>query len=276
MSNAPLERFTLDDADALAALSAAVSWRDSPADWRTVLTLGHVAGLRSRGAPVAVAARFEFGGLWSIGKVIVHPSHQGRGHARRILEHLLAERSPDTRVALVATSQGEPVYRRLGFRRVGSIHKLVGAFTVEARDGGLTPLDARNLDAALALDREVFGADRGALLSRRVQSSTRAVALGGPSGIAGYGIAIEQGGHVVIGPVLAPGADDALSLVRALLPRDARPRRVDVPAAHERFIEALVSMGFRDVEARPVMSLGGAALPGDVTRRFALAAQAFG
>lgn len=275
MSHAPIERFSLDDADALAALSAAVSWRDTPADWRTVLSLGHVLGLRARGAPVAVAARFDFGALWSIGKVIVHPSQQGRGHARRILERLLDERAPDTRVTLVATPQGEPVYRRLGFRQVGTIHKLVGTVSGVPHEA-LRPLDARNLDAALALDREVFGADRSALLTRRVELSTRAFALVADGALTGYGVAIEQGGHVVLGPVVAPRDDDARTLVRALLPREAGPRRIDVPSAHASFINELVSMGFRDTEARPVMSLAGAPLVGDVSRRFALAAQAFG
>lgn len=276
MFHVPIEQLTLDDATALSTLSAAVSWRDTPADWRTVLSVGHVVGLRAAGAPVAVAARFDFGSLWSIGKVIVHPSHQGRGHARRILEHLLhGERAPETRVSLIATAQGEPVYRRLGFRQVGEIHKLVGLVAVEQTES-LRPLDARTLDGALALDREVFGADRGELITRRVQSATRAFVIESGNVLSGYGIAVEQGGHVVLGPIIAAHDDDALTLARALLSREVRPRRIDVPGNHPRLIERLVALGFRDLETRPVMSLGGAPSPGESARRFALAAQAFG
>jgi GNAT superfamily N-acetyltransferase len=276
MFHAPIEPLTLDDATALASLSTSVSWRDTPADWRNVLSIGRVVGLRAAGAPIAVAARFDFGPLWSIGKVIVHPSHQGRGHARRILEHLIEDaRAPGTHVTLVATPQGEPVYRRLGFRQVGEVHKLVGMVAIEPSES-LRPLDARTLDGVLALDREVFGADRAALLTRRLQASTRAFVIESGGAPTGYGVAVEQGGHMVLGPVIAAHDDDALTLVRALLTREVRPRRIDVPSSHRKLIARLVALGFRDLETRPVMSLGGTPPPGDLARRFALAAQAFG
>lgn len=276
MSPLPVEQFTLSDANLLADLAASVGWRDTPADWRVVLSVGCVVGLREQGAPVAVAARFDFGGVWSIGKVIVHPEHQGRGHARRILGHLLdAARPLDTHVTLIATPQGEPVYRHLGFRRVGTVHKLLGLATSEPVPG-VCALDARTLGAAMALDREVFGADRAALLVPRVQTATRALALTVDGAVTGYGVAVEQGSHEVIGPVVAASGRDAMLLVRALLTHNNRPRRIDVPSTHGWLIERLVAMGFKQAEVRPVMSLGGSPVPGDLTRLFALAAQAFG
>ncbi len=276
MTRLPIERLGPGDAAALADLAASVGWRDTSADWRAALAAGEVAGVRFGGAPVATASRFDFGAVWSIGKVIVHPAHQGMGHARRLLEHLLAaERASETHVTLVATPQGEPVYRRLGFRTVGAVQKLMGAVAGDAVNG-VEALDGRRLDAALALDREVFGGDRSALLSSRVRASSRALALEEGGELTGYGVAIEQGGCEVIGPVIAGDDREALRLVRALLTREARPRRIDVPSRHAWLVDRLVALGFRRADVRPVMSLGGTSPPGEIARRFALAAQAFG
>jgi GNAT superfamily N-acetyltransferase len=270
------EIFTLRDADALAELSSSVGWRDTASDWRVVLSVGHVVGVREGNVPIAVAARFAFGRVWSLGKVIVHPDHQGRGLARAIIEYLLAEaRTPDTHVTLVATRMGEPVYRRLGFRPIGTIHKLIGPAT-SAPITGHEPLTDVHMKHVLALDQTVFGGDRSALVSTRVREALRGVVCNTQDGLAGYATAVQQGGAEVLGPVIAPNADAAMRMVRALLTRESRTRRMDVPSTHERFVERLVQLGFRIVDVAPVMTLHGAEDPGDLERRFALASQAFG
>lgn len=275
MSLASIERFAFEDASHLASLAARAGWRDAPDEWSTVLAVGDVCGLRVEGVPVAVAARFDFGAVCSLGRLVVDSAHQGRGHARRLLEHLLAlDRDATTRVTVVATAEGEPLYRRLGFRTVGRLHKLVGTVGL-THAPSLAPLTVDRLDAVCALDRAVLGATRASLLRLRHGGCTRA-AVTGRDALTGYAMRVRQGGHAVLGPVIAADAHEAFELLRAMLVGDAQCCRVDVPAQHVGLVMKLEQLGLRTVAVRSVMSLHGAPLPGDLARRFAFASQAWG
>jgi ribosomal protein S18 acetylase RimI-like enzyme len=82
------------------------------------------AHLRSADGEAIAMGRVIGDGGWYfvLADVATLPAHQRRGHARRVLEHLLAEidrRAPENPyVTLVGDPPGQALYRSLGFRDV--------------------------------------------------------------------------------------------------------------------------------------------------------------
>lgn len=50
--------------------------------------------------------------------IAVHPSHQGRGLGREVIEHLVAASQGHRKIILYAVPGKENFYRRFGFRRM--------------------------------------------------------------------------------------------------------------------------------------------------------------
>lgn len=76
---------------------------------------------RDGGEPVAAAAIHLHGGDAGVELVAVVPEARGRGLSAELLRHALtdAARAGATTTSLQATTLGEPVYRRLGYRALG-------------------------------------------------------------------------------------------------------------------------------------------------------------
>ncbi|MCC6996864.1 MAG: GNAT family N-acetyltransferase [Deltaproteobacteria bacterium] len=286
-----LEELGADDLAALVALPASVGWLDSMADWRTLLACARVFGHRDEtGAIVSCGALVDHGGVGFVAKMVVRPELQGRGLGRAVLAEVMSAARPGTLLALVATAMGAPVYARAGFVEVGRIDKLVapdgaGQREVAGRAPGpgsrgaspqLELLGAADVEAVLALDHEIYGADRGRMLRARIAQAREGRVLRAGGRVVGFGLATAQGALTVLGPVLAPDAAGATVLVAALAARAPGALRIDVPAEHTELTARLGARGFARVDHPAVMTLAGVALPGARTRLFALAAQAFG
>jgi ribosomal protein S18 acetylase RimI-like enzyme len=263
------------DSAALLALSETIGWPHTPEDWKVVLETAQVFGHRANGRSLASSgALFRYGAtLASIGMVLVAPAHRRRGLARAVMEHCLVAASASA-VTLIATPQGEPLYRTLGFVEVARIRRLVA-------DGGSpsTPLPGLGgtEDEVARLDREAFGADRRAVLRTALARAAAGAGLrDARGGLRGFGVAVRQREMLAIGPVIAPDTADALALVRSLVAAANGRIRMDVPTGRTEFIEALGELGFRAFDDAPVMLYGGAALPGRRDRLHAIASRAFG
>lgn len=192
------ELLTPDDLPDLLALCRAAAWNQTEADWQRVLTLEPELslGIRAEGRIVATAVGFTYPGsstsppLAWIGMVLTHPDHRGHGHARRLMQHLVAEldRRGCSIQKLDATSMGQPLYEQLGFvaeqpierwKRDATRKRVHAAGVVEPFQL-LTELDA----AAFAWDRarlmpSLLAAGDGAL-------TEGGFALGRPGAVAAY------------------------------------------------------------------------------------------
>ncbi|MBK8170419.1 MAG: GNAT family N-acetyltransferase [Sandaracinaceae bacterium] len=255
----------------LRELPISVGWVDSIADWNTILTCGRVIGHRDEtGAVVSTGALFDFGSVYTIGKMIVRASHQGQGLAREILERLLSMRRPNVHTSLVATEMGRPVYEKFGFSVIGDVHKL----TIDAPNATERALRARTVEASfedlLACDQRVFGADRRRMLAARVRQSEACLAQGGAFGLR------VPGTLSVLGPVLAQDTPAAHAMIMNLVRCAKGPCRIDVNHTKRDLIAALRAAGFSEIKTHPVMSLGGTHPPGQREGLYALAAQAWG
>ncbi|MFI9361628.1 GNAT family N-acetyltransferase [Kitasatospora sp. NPDC053057] len=72
---------------------------------------------RVDGAPAGACVTYDDGAATGVYWVTTLPDQRGRGVARAVLRTALAHAHPDRPATLVATSAGEPIYRKLGFTR---------------------------------------------------------------------------------------------------------------------------------------------------------------
>ena len=191
-------------------------------------------------------------------------------YGQRVTEACVAL-AGDVPVILAATEAGQPLYERVGFRVVRTLHKLFASTwqPLEAAPEVADGLPA--LAQVIALDAAAFGTPRAAFLTARC-----AQACDQGSCPAGFALATQAPEVRVIGPVVAPTPAAALALVDALARRHAGRLRIDVPSEHAGLTEALQARGFFLDRVVPVMALRPERLPAGGGTRFALSGQAFG
>lgn len=272
----PIEALGPGEVAALHVLSQTIGWTHTSDDWRTILAVGRVFGHRGDdGSFLSSGALFEYGpSLASIGMILVTPTFRGRGLARAMMRHCLAA-AASTPVTLIATAQGEPLYRSLGFIDAERVCRVMVPGGVRAPR--LAPVAAHDLESVGRFDAEVFGADRNVLLAALLtRASASAVVRDERGGLHGFGFAIQQAGRLAIGPVAARRADDALAIVRSLAAGHDGDVRIDVPTRQARLLEVLADLGARASAEAPLMLYGATQMPGRRDGIYALARRGFG
>ena len=215
--------------------SSALGWPYREADWRFAFDLGRGFAVEFDGRLVATTMWWPYGETHaSVGMIIVDPGMQGKGLGRALMEKLLHEARNRT-VLLNSTREGLPLYTQLGFVARGQVFQhqaVLPAETVLATTPvGVRPMQAADGERVRQLDLAATGMDRTALLNALFAAGTTMVIDRG-AGASAYASAREFGHGVVIGPVVAAGANgaaDAMGLIAALADR-ARGRflRIDV------------------------------------------------
>jgi GNAT superfamily N-acetyltransferase len=211
-------------------------WNQTQEDWHRFLEAnsdgcfvaewyGQVAG--------TVATIIYSNVLAWIGMVLVDPKFRGEGIGTallaRALDALSARQIPC--VKLDATPEGRPIYERQGFQaeyaiercvlqRQGNVNTVVAAHsrTETAEPGG-----TNDIESILAMDREIFGADRGTLL-RSVASAAPefVIAAQRSSSLEGYALGRKGSRADHLGPWVASNASAARELLEAFLDRSRR------------------------------------------------------
>lgn len=262
---------TLADRDAAAALLALAfgprSWHAAIRRHDALQPEGLLVAERA-GQLLGMVSGMDYGAFAYIGMLATHPAAQRQGLARALMTALLAwlaERGCP--IALLdATAAGAPLYTALGFADVAP-SAVVARDAVPTR--GLLPaaverLTPDDLDALVACDAPIFGADRRALLAQLLAALPGRVlatrdALGN---LTGYLVAQDQ----VLGPWAAQTPAVAERLLRAALTCPfAAPPQVFVPAESPSALALLAPYGFQVRRTLRHMQRGPRVRPGDRT-----------
>lgn len=221
--------------DAL-ALSRQAQWPHRLEDWSLTLALSRGLVAVDAGAPegaqvVGTVLMTPYGeDAATINMVIVDEGWRGQGLGRRLMDEAM-DLAGDRPLRLVATTDGLPLYEKLGFREVGAVlqHQGEGGSAQFAKED-VAPAGKDDRTAIAALDRQAFGADRSQLLERfaDVGSFTLLRRNGAPVGFAALR---DFGRGQVIGPVVAPDADGAKALIGPIIAANSgKFLRVDTTA----------------------------------------------
>jgi len=257
-------------------LCRASGWNQLEEDWRAIVESPGGAWLLERdGAVIGTAALMRYDALAWVAMMLVDPAERRAGHGARLLAEALAAAKDAPCVGLDATPLGEPLYRQAGFDGSYSLVRMVprSSGLAAAREGRAAAMTAADLPAVCAMDREIFGADRSALLasllSRAPESAWVVESRGFCFGRPGYR-------YHQIGPIVATDGDIARSLAaHAVAALGGRTVVIDAPQHDPQWIEWLKSVGF--IEERPFlrMFLRGHIHPGVPSQQYAICGPEF-
>ena len=269
------------------ALSQQIGWPHRIEDWALNQRVSSGVVALHRGRLVGTALATPMGGVATINMVVVDRSMRGRGLGRSLLEAAMAA-AAGRELRLVATSDGLPLYQKLGFAIIGRTAQHQGIARPErlaASELAASELTASELaalatcpvsisgdiEAALAMDAAASGLSRGALLSDLCQAGTLLHAEGG------FALIRHFGRGELVGPIVARDKLVARALIAAAADHCAgRFLRVDLLAEHglSAFVE---SLGLACMGEGTCMSCNPRALrPASPFTSFALLSQALG
>ena len=270
------------DVAAMHRLARQMSWPHRRADCAQLLALGAgTVAVDAAGTTIGGGMRWAFGAdVGTIGLVMVAREQQGKGIGRALMKALIAE-SGLRALMLNATAEGLWLYEKLGFDPVG----LVRQHQAERIEGTLlppapivalrraVPADHASLSR---LDAAAFGADRSRLIGRLLAEGETWL-IERADRPAGFAILRAFGHGMLIGPVLAPGEEEAIALVAAAV-RAAPPGvlRIDIAARAADLARWLTAAGLPPVDTVTTMRRGRWPATANEAQRFGLALQAFG
>ncbi|MBA3708108.1 MAG: GNAT family N-acetyltransferase [Planctomycetes bacterium] len=269
-------------------LKALAGWNQLEADWRLFLAaspagcfvavhngavVGSVATIRYRAADATEVA-------W-IGMVLVDPEFRRMGIGTLLLDQALRSVADCASVKLDATPAGKEVYVKRGFVDERPLtrftHACLPALPASPNSDSQAIADAQ-LAELLALDRVLFGSDRGRVLRFLHGHGPRAACGIKRAGrLAAYCLS-RPGAHFhQIGPCIADTVDEARALTAAALADlVGRPVVIDVPDEQQGFSAWLRSLGFAAQRPFIRMHRGGSGPAGTPEREFAIVGPEFG
>ena len=208
-----IQDFGPDHIEGAVALSRQENWPHRSQDWQMALRLSSGAvALDDQGRVTGTILVTPYGAACAmINMVIVDKNVRGKGLGRRLMEQAF-DLAGDRPLRLVATTDGMPLYRKLGFVPSGTIRQHQGKVAELAAPEGVEAAGAVDLPEIKALDREAYGADREALIDALAERGQFAV-IRRSGAIEAYAAIRPFGRGEVLGPVIAENAEDAKALI---------------------------------------------------------------
>jgi len=276
----PMRASDIDDGLRLCRISG---WNQVGRDWEQFLTLtpdgARVADHEGRVVGTVATVRYGTRFGW-IGMVLVDPIVRGRGIGTLLLDHALELLSDMPLVRLDATSAGHDLYLTRNFTEEGLILRLqaIAPGLAAPTHEGVRRMTDQDIAEVSALDEQIFGASRAALLRWMWQGAPGFAWVATPgSRLTGYMFGRHGHDFEHMGPIVAVDAETAWQLATACLGAHAgRAFVVDAPVHTPSWQRSLEALGFR--EQRPLirMARGVGGVPGDPSRQFAVLGPEFG
>lgn len=269
---------TLEHIPQALLLSEALNWPYREEDWRFALELGHGVAVEANGRLAATGMWWPFAEAFaSFGMIIVMPTLQGRGVGRLMVTEMLRQADGRT-VVLNSTREGYRLYERFGFVPYGQVNQHQAALTARPPEplwNGIRPFHLEDISTIRALDRRASGMSRDRLLDALFAVGT-VVVIERARDVKGYACVRRSGRGVVIGPVVAPDAEDAKALIATLAAQHVNSFvRIDVTEASG-LSPWLATIGIPRVDEVVSMARGASPAQAAGATLFALANQSLG
>jgi GNAT superfamily N-acetyltransferase len=249
------------DIEAGLRLCRIAHWNQTSRDWEMFLKLDS-AGCRvavKDEAVIGTVTTARYGDRFSwIGMVLVDPAERGRGIGTQLISEALDVLKDMPSIRLDATPAGCEVYRKLNFvdeYRLSRMERAVPGGGLMMPDDLARQMTKEDLPAIAIFDRQVFGAERRALLEWMFDGAPDyAWVIEREGQIAGYTFG-RHGFHFEhLGPVVAHDQQTARRLVAACLRRRADQKFIlDASHCDADWRVWLASIGFR--EQRPFIRM---------------------
>ncbi|MEO5597679.1 MAG: GNAT family N-acetyltransferase [Novosphingobium sp.] len=205
-----------EELDEALGLSIALGWPYRLEDWQFAHALGEGLALRHDGRLIGTGMRWNYGPKFAtVGMIIVDAAYRGQSLGSRLMDGLL-DGAGDRTVILNSTLDGMELYRRRGFKSVGTtcqhqgiakpVQAPTAAFRIERATDAIWP-------ALIELDEGAAGVPRARLLRALAETGVASVLLGEDGTAQGYAVCREFGRGHVIGPVVAADAEQAAALI---------------------------------------------------------------
>lgn len=259
-----IKRLTLSDARRCLDLTEAVKWSQTLDDWKRLLSWSGdgAYGMMHRTSTLAATTlvfRYGIERAW-IGTVITHPRFQRQGLATQLMETAMAglKREGVREIMLDATQMGQPLYEKFGFRVVYPVDIFMGAAVSQPR-AAAERYQPAHLTELLALDREVFGADRSRILKTLLKDFPAWVDYEGDV-LQGYLIGqIKDVESAHIGPWIHRSPQGAEKLLQTALNHLAgRVIRLDIAEKNQNSQDIAIKYGFEKKRSCSRMIFGEA------------------
>jgi len=274
----------IDDIPSGLRLCRLSHWNQLEEDWRAFLESPSGGGrLAERaGAALGTVAFLRYGPCFSwLSMMLVHPAARRTGIGGCLMNAALEALAGERCVRLDATPLGENLYQQFGFAAEFELARM--KITVQEKrpawvSANARPMEIANLASVFARDRQVFGADRSAVLASFFQRAPDLAWIVYPGQSPG-GYCFGRPGHLYrqIGPVVAENATVAQELVAACLAgMTGETIAMDVPWVAPEWTAWLEASGFL-VERRFLrMYRGERPGCGIAAHQFAMAGPEFG
>ena len=262
-------------------LKEIAGWNQTSEDWLQFLKsspegcfVAETAQGRVIGSATTIVYEDRF--AW-IGMVLVDPEFRGQGIGTTLLvnarDHLDTKQVPCAK--LDATSQGKPLYQKLGFHTEYEIERYM---LVRRGAKATVPLQPQSLNEVIDFDRHVFGADRSSILLYLAEQSPEFVLVEKrDGGLGGYCFGRKGSSADQMGPWVAQDHTSAQRLLDAFLSRSSRELVfVDLVKANGWAESLLAEHGFRFSRALTRMYRGQNLNPGEPNLLCAIAGPEFG
>ncbi len=279
-----LVEFDKYDVLGLVELSTSVGWDYDEYEVRTVMASGKIYGHKNTvGKIVSSAAIIPYDtNLASIGMVIVNEDYRGLGLGKKATQKCIDSVSQNTSIMLISTEDGKPLYERLGFSTVDSVHKYLSDNYIPTNlfnhpQITLERYKEEEIHKIIELDSAAFGDKRGELLLNRINQSKQCLVVKNQNGkIIGFGLSILGPENLLIGPIVAPNSQTAALIIDGLVINHQGKIRIDVPSSNDELMLFLEKSGFIKVSNPPIMIKNSIKMPYRNKELFAIAAQIFG
>lgn len=253
-ANIRLRQMTREDIAEGMELVRAAKWNQTEADWNRFLHADKegcfVAECKGKVCGTIATIVYADRLAW-IGMVLVRPALRGRGIGTELLNLALSyleSRGPLT-IKLDATPQGRPVYQRLGFEpeyEIGRWMLTAAPRHHSAHHATAAGNDQTSFENLIAMDAELFGACRSALLHSVHNDAPEFTATSSNEReLAGYTLGRHGLYADHLGPWAARDREVARRLLDRFLERSRRSRVIiDCVKTHPFAPELLRSAGF--------------------------------